>query len=241
MSAKILRVVAMVLMGMASAMMILGGIGTICIAFWPEKYPSLVVMVQVKPIFQVAAILTILAGLLGVWVTVRLRRFTKQNYLYAVYVLLLSLATASVKMYFSYRLRGKVAPTHIRFILSLVVLLYFLLLRLPGLWDKVQVTQADGKGATGAALSSIIGGILTLTVQYWAGPTHTFNGVNYADVWHTQLAMLGGALVLGGVVSMVRHRFHILSQVGEGSSVCVRSSSEVSGRCDEEPQLVLSV
>ncbi len=202
MSGKILRIIAIILMGLASVMMLLGGIGTICIAFWPEKYPSLAMMVQVKPIFQVAAILTILAGLLGVWITVRLRRFTERNYLYAVLILLLSLATAGVKMYFSSRLRGSVAPTNIRFDLSLIVLIYLLILRIPGLWDKVRYNPASpssDEGGPGAAISAIIGGALTLTVQYWAGPTHTLGGVNYADAWHAQLAVVGWILIAAGV------------------------------------------
>ena len=201
---KILRIIAIILMGLASALMILGGIGTICIAFWPEKYPSLAMMAQVKPIFQVAAITTIIAGLLGVWITIRLRRFTERSYLYAVLILLLSLATAGVKMYFSSKLRGSVAPTNIRFDFSLIVLIYFLILRIPGLWEKVKYTarSQDDEGNAGAAIAAIIGGALTLTVQYWAGPTHTMGGVNYADVWHTQLAVIGWALVLGGIAFM---------------------------------------
>ena len=202
---KILRIIAIILMGLASALMVLGGIGTICIAFWPEKYPSLAMMAQVKPIFQVAAITTILAGLLGVWITIRLRRFTSRNYLYAVLLLLLSLTTAGVKMYFSSRLRGSVAPTNIRFDFSLIVLIYFLILRLPGLWEKVRrpAQTPDDEGRAGAAVAAIIGGALTLTVQYWAGPTHTLGGVNYADVWHTQLAVIGWTLVAGGVAFII--------------------------------------
>jgi len=205
---KILRITAIILMGLASAMMVLGGIGTICIAFWPEKYPSLAMMAKVKPIFQIAAILTILAGLLGIWITIRLRHFTRRNYLYAVLILLLSLATAGVKMYFSSKLRGSVAPTNIRFYLSLIVLIYFLILRIPGLWDKVRkTTKPDDEGNAGASVAAIIGGALTLTVQYWAGPTHILGGVNYADVWHTQLAIIGWALLLGGMAFITLRLF----------------------------------
>ncbi len=204
MTGKILRIIAIILMGLASVMMILGGIGTICIAFWPEKYPSLIMMVPYKPIYQVAAILTIIAGLLGIWITIRLRRFTDRNYLYAVLILLLSLATAGVKMYFSSKLRGSVAPTNIRFDLSLIVLIYLLILRIPGLWDKVRYTEKpDDESDAGAAVAAIIGGVLTLTVQYWAGPTHTMNDVNYADVWHTQLAIIGWTLIVGGIAFIV--------------------------------------
>ena len=211
MTGKILRILAIILMGLASAMMILGGIGTICIAFWPEKYPTLSMMAQVKPIFQVAAILTILAGLLGVWITIRLRRFTHRNYLYAILILVLSLTTAGVKMYFSSRLRGSVAPTHIRFYLSLVVLIYFLILRIPGLWEQVRTQGRPRDGESmGTAIAAIIAGALTLTVQYWAGPTHTLNGVNYADVWHTQLAIAGWALLVGGVTFILWRQIRAL-------------------------------
>lgn len=211
---KVLRIIAIILMGLASAMMILGGIGTICIAFWPEKYPTLSMMVPVKPIFQVAAITTIIAGLLGVWITIRLRRFTARNYLYAVLILLLSLATAGVKMYFSSKLRGSVAPTHIRFYLSLIVLLYFLLLRIPGLWEKVQSqARPNNESGAGMAVAAIIGGMLTLTVQFWAGPTHTMNGVNYADIWHTQLAVIGWTLMIGGIGFITWRLLHKLLQV----------------------------
>jgi hypothetical protein len=214
---KILRIIAIILMGLASALMILGGIGTICIAFWPEKYPSLAMMAQVKPIFQVAAITTIIAGLLGVWITIRLRRFTERSYLYAVLILLLSLATAGVKMYFSSKLRGSVAPTNIRFDFSLIVLIYFLILRIPGLWEKVKYTAQshDDEGNAGAAIAAIIGGALTLTVQYWAGPTHTMGGVNYADVWHTQLALIGWTLVLAGVAFIAWRLARSLPSAGD--------------------------
>jgi len=206
MSGKILRIIAIILMGAASAMMFLGGIGTICIAFWPEKYPSLAMMAQVKPIFQTAAILTIAAGLLGGWVTIRLRRFTARNYLYAVLILVLSLATAAVKMYFSSRLRGSVAPTNIRFYLSLGVLIYFLILRLPGLWQRVENSGRgpDEKDNEGLAAAAFLAGALILTVQYWAGPTHTINGINYADVWHWPLTILAWALMTGGLSFGIR-------------------------------------
>jgi cytochrome bd-type quinol oxidase subunit 2 len=202
---KILRIVAIILMGLTSALMFLGGIGTICIAFWPEKYESLAVMVPYKPIYQVAAILTIAGGLLGVWVTIKLRHFDKRAFLYAVLILLLSLATAGVKMYFSNKARGSVAPTNMRFYLTLFTLAYFLVMRIPGIWEKVKSGPRQGNGAdAGAGVAAIIAGALTLTVQFWAGPTHTFGGVNYADVWHVQLAIVGWALILLGLIPLAR-------------------------------------
>lgn len=196
---KILRIIGIILIGLTSALMVLGGIGTICIAFWPEKYPSLAMMIPYKPIYQVAAILTIIGGLLGIWMTIKLRCFNEKNFLYAVLILLLSLATAGVKMYFSNKVRGSVAPTNIRFYFTLFTLAYFLIMRIPGVWETVRSkTHQDNGGDTGAAVAAIIAGVLTLTVQVWAGPTHTFNGVNYADVWYGEMMIAGWALILLG-------------------------------------------
>lgn len=200
---KILRIIGIILMGLTSALMVLGGIGTICIAFWPEKYPSLVMMIPYKPIYQVAAILTIIGGLFGIWMTIKLRRFNEKNFQYAVLILLLSLATAGVKMYFSNKVRGSVAPTNIRFDLTLFTLAYLLIMRIPGIWEKVRSARKEGNGGnTGVAVASIIAGVLTLTVQFWAGPTHTFNGVNYADTWHGEMLVAAWALIVLGVSTL---------------------------------------
>ncbi len=202
---KLLRIFAIILLGLTSALMVLGGIGTICIAFWPEKYESLAMMAPYKPIYQVAAITTIIGGLLGFWITIRLRKFTERNHLYAVLILLLSLATAGVKMYFSNKVRGSVAPTNIRFDVTVAVLIYFLILRIPGLWEKVRrQAQPGDDGNAGLAAAAIIAGALALTVQYWAGPVHVIRGVNYADIWHTQLFILGWTLILGGACWLAR-------------------------------------
>jgi hypothetical protein len=39
-------------------------------------------------------------------------------------------------------------------------------------------------------------GILVLTIQFLMAPTHTIGGVNYADVWHLTLSIIGGVLLL---------------------------------------------
>jgi hypothetical protein len=58
--------------------------------------------------------------------------------------------------------------------------------------------ETDGDFTAGAAL--IMGGLLTLTVHLWAGNTHTWNGINYADAWHTQLSVIGWGLIISGSI-----------------------------------------
>jgi uncharacterized ion transporter superfamily protein YfcC len=53
-------------------------------------------------------------------------------------------------------------------------------------------------------LAAITCGAIALTIQYWMGPTHTIGGVNYADVWHLPLQIIGWVLVLGGMAALLQ-------------------------------------
>lgn len=72
-------------------------------------------------------------------------------------------------MYFSNMARGSVTPTNIRFYFSLFVLLYFLALRIPAIWDKVGFEKRDqpdeGLGGLASGAAAIVAGGLTLTVH----------------------------------------------------------------------------
>lgn len=205
---KILRIVGIILIGLASALMILGGIGTVCIAWFPENFDSLAMMAPYKLIYQTAVIFTILAGILGFWAAVKLIRRRKNGWLIAVIALLLSLATAGTKMYFSNMARGSVAPTNMRFYFSLFVLVYFLVMRIPGFWDKIGFENEGGPdenvGDLAGGAAAIVAGIATLTVHLWAGPSHTVNGVNYVEYLHTELMIVGTILVLVGLIPLAR-------------------------------------
>jgi hypothetical protein len=41
-------------------------------------------------------------------------------------------------------------------------------------------------------------GIMTLTIQYTMGSTHTWGGVNYADAFNSSMMVIGLALLLLG-------------------------------------------
>ena len=49
--------------------------------------------------------------------------------------------------------------------------------------------------------------VLTLTIQFIMAPTHTIGGVNYADVWHVALTLIGGGLLIAGALSLFWPRF----------------------------------
>ena len=54
--------------------------------------------------------------------------------------------------------------------------------------------------------AAILLGLMTLTIQYTMGPTHTWGGVNYANAFHALLTAIGlGLLLLGAMLlGMIR-------------------------------------
>ena len=68
------------------------------------------------------------------------------------------------------------------------------------LFKKENQENADRAGGA----TAMIVGLLTLGVQYWAGPTHVFNGVNYADAFHGALLVFGlGWLIFGASILII--------------------------------------
>jgi hypothetical protein len=59
-------------------------------------------------------------------------------------------------------------------------------------------------------MTAIVAGLLFLSVQMWAGPTHIFDGVNLADAFHTQMMISGGVLF---VVALEMFIYAVLSSV----------------------------
>ena len=82
---------------------------------------------------------------------------------------------------------------------TVLTLIVFLLLRIPFLWQGANFEKGDGKSnrmAGGAA--AILLGLMTLTIQYTLGSTHTWNGVNYADAFNLVMTITGVGLLLFG-------------------------------------------
>jgi hypothetical protein len=196
---KILRVFAIILMGMTAVFTLLGGIGSSCVALGAEKYSSMTPLAPYKWLYQMLVVLTIAAALYGIRATIALVKYRRWGYKAALIALIASTLLAGIQMTASLILRGKSAPNDIRFYISLISLAFFLLLRIPWIWNQVGVDQPAGEGSNPAGgIILIIGGVMALTVHIWAAPTHTFNGYNFADVWHIPMFLAGSTLVVLG-------------------------------------------
>lgn len=196
---RILRVVGIVLLGVTAAITLLSGIGTTCVALNAASYEGMesIASYQWLYLFYVAA--GVVVGLLGIRATAALVRGRRGSYRAALTVLLLGLATGGLHMATSRALRGASMPTDFIVYATGLTLALFLLFRLPGIWNHLNLADRD-EGATGlgAGVTMMVSALTILTVQIWAGPSHSIGGVNYADVWHVWLSAVGWVMLLIG-------------------------------------------
>jgi len=215
---KVLRIVGIVLLAITAVFTLTGGIGTTCVALDATKYDGMeaISKYQWLYIFYVAA--GVVIGVMGLWATVGLIRAKANAYRTAMIALVAGVVVGVIHIATSRALRGKSMPVDFVVYATLVTLIVFLIFRIPGVWNQFNRANDDDTSGMGAGVAMIVCGIVVLTVQYWAGPTHMISGINYADVWHSVLAIFGWGATLGGVV--------ILGKVVLGKPVPQRTLAE---------------
>jgi hypothetical protein len=201
---RILRVVAIVLLGLTAVMTLLGGAGTTCAAFNAEGFESMVDLIPYQWLYQILVVTTIAASAVGFWAIHALLRGKRKAYPGALGFLVAGLVLGGIQMIASYSLRGKTAPTNVRVYLTAFTLLLFFLFKLPGIRDKINLSDNRGDPITPAGLTLFLGGVLTLTTSMWAGPTHMLHGANLVHVLQGPLTIAGSAMTLGGIALLVR-------------------------------------
>jgi hypothetical protein len=206
--AKLLRIVGIVLMSLTALFTLMGGAGTTCVALNPTGFGGK--FSGVAP-YQWLWILFVLvglaAGIMGIRAVVLLVKGRKKAYRYALIALLIGTAINLIHLIASRALRGGSMPVDGVLYMNVLTLVIFLIFRIPGIWQGVNYEKPASDEKTGknaAAIALIATGMLTLIIQFMMAPTHTINGVNYADVWHVALTLIGTVLVLGGILAVVR-------------------------------------
>jgi hypothetical protein len=201
---KTLRFLGIVLMALTGGFTLLGGIGTTCAALFPGKWESMAPLAPFQWLYILFVVLGIFLGVLGIRATVRLIRGMEKSYRDALIVLIAGVVIGVIHIFVSRALRGKSMPVDAVVYTNILTLGVFLLFRIPFLWKGVDFRKGDRKTnnlAGGAA--AILLGILTLTIQSIMGPTHTWNGVNYADAFNIAMNITGLGLLLFGAVILV--------------------------------------
>jgi hypothetical protein len=193
---------------MTAAMNLLGGAGTYCAAFSNEVGYRMAfkAIMDYRWIYQIVMVTTILTGLAGVYALVKLIRGAAKVYRLTMVILIIGTILGGTQFFTSLALRGKAIPANMKFYANLITLVYFVILGLPGIKDKVDLSRLPDKSEMNSdgGLVAFLAGITTLTIFFWAGPSHTFFGENWVYVFETPLIIAGTVLVLGGFLSVFR-------------------------------------
>jgi len=203
---KILRAVAVIAAALAAAFTLIGGAGTSCVAFQADTYGrAFAAFVPYMPVYQLFVYINAVTGIVGLWLTYRLVRGGHRAYAGIVAILCLYLVTAGVQMWYSSTLKEvsffDTAPNSMRFFVYALTLIVLLLVKLPGIRDKVDFSapwRNPKSGAAAGGLAAIAIGALTLATPAWASANHLLGGENLVYVMIVPLTVIGGlALAIG--------------------------------------------
>ncbi len=199
--AKFLRFIGILFMGLTAVVTVLAGVGTSCVAFAPTNWgESMAKIAPMQWLYILYVIVTIAIGVLGIRAVVLLAKGRQGAYKAALLALVLGLIVGVIHMITSRNLRGSSMPVDGIVYITVLTLIIFLVFRIPTIWSGVDYSKAprrEGKKSGGAA--AIVAGVLCLTIQFFMAPTHTLNGINYADAFHATLSIVGGLLVISGI------------------------------------------
>lgn len=215
-SMKTLKVVAIILLGMTAAMNLLGGAGTYCAAFSMDVGYRMAfkAIMDYRWLYQIVMVLTIPTGIAGVMALVDLIKGKPKVYRFIMIVLIIGTILGGTQFIASTILRGKATPANVKFFTNLATLVFFLIMGLPGIKDKIDFSKPLEKSEKNSAggLVAFLAGITTLTIFAWAGPSHTFFGENWVFVFETPLLIIGTILTVGGFLIVLREIQNHLSQ-----------------------------
>jgi hypothetical protein len=205
---KTLRFIGILLMGITALFTIAAGLGTTCVALNPTGFgESMALVAPFQWLYILFVIVTTAIGIMVARGVVLLAKGKPNSYRFAISALILGIVVGVIHMLVSRALRGKSMPVDGVVYTTLLTLIVFLLFRIPKIWQGVDYTVGDTNDKTGrmaAAITLLLTGLLTLTVQYWAGPTHTWGGTNWAAAFLVTSSMFGLGQLLGGVALLLR-------------------------------------
>ncbi|MEN8191958.1 MAG: hypothetical protein ABFS12_04020 [Bacteroidota bacterium] len=202
---RILRGVALTLMSITVLLTIIGAVGTVCIAIGAENYDGMEALVPYKWLYQIFVLIKFTVGFWGLYVIFTLFKGREKAYRNALIVLSIGLFVAIAQMTTSHILRGKTMPVDMRFYVTLITLIVFLIIRIPSIWPKVDFTwsRKGGSKKTIAGSAMLLSGIITITTPIWAVSSHiTPEGYNLVNELAVPLLYGGLSLVIFGVATL---------------------------------------
>ena len=206
---KTLRFIGILLMGITSLFTIAGGAGTTCVALNPTnpayggKFEAIA---SVQWLYILFVVLTVAIGVMAARAVFLLAKGKSNSYRYSIIALTSGIVVGGIHMFTSRTLRGSSMPVDGVVYTTVLTLIVFLLFRIPKIWQGVDYTffgSDDSDGPRAASITLIITSLLTLTVQYWAGPTHTWGDTNWAEAFEITRILMGLSQLVGGTVLLI--------------------------------------
>ena len=198
---KTLRFIGILLMGITALFTIAGGLGTTCVAINPTGFgESMAKLAPFQWLYIIFVIVTTAIGVMAARAVFLLAKGRPNSYRYTIIALLLGIGIGAIHMMVSQSLRGSSMPVDGVVYTTVLTLIVFLIFRIPKIWQGVDYTASgsDENTPTATAITLLVTGVLTLTVQHWAGLTHTWDGTNWAAAFEITRILLGLGQMLGG-------------------------------------------
>jgi len=197
---KFLRFIGILFMGLTAAFTILGGVGTTCVALDAAQYEGMEAIAEFQWLYIFYVLATVAIGILGIRATIALVRGKEKAYRDALIALISGAVIGIIHIMTSRALRGASMPVDMVVYATVITLALFLIFGIPKIKQMVGFEEGGSNGTTAAGgMTAIVMGMLFLSVQMWAGPTHIFDGINLADHFHTQMMVGGGTLFVFGL------------------------------------------
>ena len=204
---KTLRLIGILLMGITALFTLAGGAGTTCVAVNPTGFgENMAPLAPFQWLYIIFVIATTAIGVMAARAVFLLAKGRPNSYRYSILALVLGIVVGVIHMLVSRSLRGKSMPVDGVVYTTVLTLIVFLIFRIPKIWQGVDYngeSKDDNTSSMAAAITLLITGLLTLTVQYWAGPTHTWDGNNWAAAFEVTRIMLGASQLLGAGALLV--------------------------------------
>lgn len=197
--------IGLILFALAVLMNIFGGIGTSCVAFNLESYPDYSMIADYQWLWQSFVIVTTLIGFIGLIILIKLFKGSKRAFTATLIILALGAIVGGIHMGASSEIIGKAVPANVKFFSNLIALIYFFVLALPAMAKHrnnfEQSSETNKKNAAG--VTSIIAGLVLITMPLWAGPSHMIGEVNLINVLSTEIMVISIVLLVFGAATLI--------------------------------------
>ncbi len=198
-------------MSIASVFSLISGVGTVCLAFKPDKFPMFPGLAPYSTQLQIITVVTLLVGFVCAILAYAFIRGEKWAYIASLIVLVIGLVFGAWHMYISLAGRGSSTPGNLRVIVDVIAIVILIIVRLPMIWNKIDITHPLGSdrgsynNPIGMAFALV--GLGLLSTPLYTSASHTFGEINLIDALLPELYIIGGGFLLAGISFMIMSKF----------------------------------